>query len=153
MKSRIAGELTPSDHDEDFFESQPIEIPYFNNRKLKINFLEAKHEPYLKEADEVLEKFLKLDSVQRTDDSRMVHQYYSETLKHGYCENLNLSSISEIWNFITPNEIMIDWEAEGKFYLLVSCECSWEEEHGLQLVFKNGEQLTRAGGHDGHYGD
>ncbi|MEP4534756.1 MAG: hypothetical protein ABJ004_16815 [Cyclobacteriaceae bacterium] len=34
-----------------------------------------------------------------------------------------------------------------------STEFDWGEEHGLQLIFKNGERLTRASGHDGHYED
>jgi hypothetical protein len=32
--------------------------------------------------------------------------------------------------------------------LVISCECDREEEHGLQLVFKDGATLTRASGHD-----
>lgn len=153
MKSRITGELVPCDYDEDLFESEPISIPYFDNKELKVSFVEAKHEPYLKEADNVLEKFLNKDQVARLTDSKIVYDYYAQVLKHGYCTDLNLSSITEIWNFVTPNEIIIDWEDEGKYYLCISCGCSWEEEHGLQLVFKNGEGLTRASGHDGHYED
>lgn len=153
MNSRIAGELKPLEYDEDMFESEPIEIAYFDNNKLKVGFVEPKYEPYLKEADEVLERFLKLSPSARLENSKLVHNYYSETLKHGYCKNLELNSISDIWNYVTPNEILIDWEDHGKFYLQVSCGCAWEEEHGLQLIFKNGERLTRASGHDGHYDD
>jgi len=153
MKSKITGELIPCDYDEDLFESKPISIPYFDNKELKISFVEAKHEPYLKEADQVLERFLKMEIQSRLNDSELVHEYYSQTLKLGYCKDLRLSSIKDIWNFVIPNEIIIDWEDEGKYYLWVSCGCAWEEEHGLQLVFKNGENLTRASGHDGHYED
>ena len=153
MKSKITGELSPCDYDEDLFESKPISIPYFDNKELKISFVEAKYAPYMNEADEVLERFLNSDTKRRLNDSEAVHNYYSQILKHGYCEKLELSSIADIWNFVTPNEIIIDWEDEGKFYLCVSCGCAWEEEHGLQLVFKNVESLTRASGHDGHYED
>lgn len=31
-----------------------------------------------------------------------------------------------------------------------TCGCEWEEEHGLQLVFKEGKKLTRISGYDGH---
>ena len=53
----------------------------------------------------------------------------------------------------TPTEISVDWDDNDQLYVIVFCECSWEEEHGLQLVFKDGKKLTRASGIDGHYTD
>jgi len=35
-------------------------------------------------------------------------------------------------------------------YISVECECDWEEEHGLQLVLKNGLRVNKLGGYDGH---
>jgi len=32
----------------------------------------------------------------------------------------------------------------------VACECDWEPEHGLQLVFRQGRKLTRISAQDGH---
>ena len=58
----------------------------------------------------------------------------------------------DIWNFVTPTEIIKHWDEDGEFYLCVSCGCEWEEEHVLQLVvFKDGQTLTRASGHDEHF--
>ncbi len=153
MKSNIVGELNPVEYDDNYFESNPFEIPYFDNKELKIGFVEPNYEPYLAEADKVLERFLNKNSENRLKDSKIVHNYYLEILKHGYCKELPLNSITDIWNHVMPSEIIIDWEDIGKFYLCVSCGCTWEEEHGLQLVFENGNTLTRASGHDGHYED
>lgn len=30
------------------------------------------------------------------------------------------------------------------------CECSWEPEHGLQLVFRGGRTISKVGPFDGH---
>jgi hypothetical protein len=44
-------------------------------------------------------------------------------------------------------------------YVSLNCECDWEEEHGLQIVFKNGLKINKVGPYDGHltnsdaYGD
>ena len=44
-------------------------------------------------------------------------------------------------------------------YVSLECECVWEEEHGLQIVFKNGLKVNKVGPFDGHltnsdaYGD
>ncbi|MEI9908212.1 MAG: hypothetical protein WDO71_00170 [Bacteroidota bacterium] len=153
MESKIAGRLKPNEYDTDFFESEPFPIPYFDNKKLPIGFVEAKHQPYLDSADKVLQNFIALNPIDKIKDSEIVNHYYCETLKDGYTNPLNITTTQEIWNFVTPTEIIIHWDENGGFYLCVSCKCEWEEEHGLQLVFKDGQTLTRAGGHDGHFTD
>lgn len=153
MNSKIVGPLGSTDFDPDFFESKPSPIPYFDNKELKVGFVEAKHQPYMDSADKTLANFIGLNSADKTEHSGIVHHYYSETLKYGYAKPLDLNTINDIWNFVTPTEIIIHWDEEGQFYLCVSCDCEWEEEHGLLLVFKNGQTLTRASGHDGHFED
>ena len=39
---------------------------------------------------------------------------------------------------------------EQDIYVQVACECDWEQEHGLQLVFRQGKKLTRISDNDGH---
>lgn len=153
MESRIVGQLKPVDYDTDFFESGPFPIPYFDDKKLKVGFVEAKHEPYLLEADNVLQNFLKLHKEDRIGDSQLVLHYYSETLKYGSTKPLDINIPADIWNFVYPSEIIVQWDENEDFYLCVSCGCEWEEEHGLQLVFKDGKKLIRASGHDGGFTD
>jgi len=33
--------------------------------------------------------------------------------------------------------------------VVLECECDWEEKQGLQLVFRNGSEITEAGEYDG----
>jgi hypothetical protein len=153
MNSKIVGQLNPIDYDPSFFYSQPFPIPYFDNKKLKVGFVAAEHQPYLDGADKSLENFVRLSSIDRTENSDIVHHYYSEALKYGYTKPLDIKTTNDIWNFVTPTEIIIHLDETGDFYLCVSCECEWEEEHGLQLVFAKGQTLTRASGHDGHFTD
>ncbi|HEY7328274.1 MAG TPA: hypothetical protein VH592_11565 [Gemmataceae bacterium] len=35
-------------------------------------------------------------------------------------------------------------------YISVECGCEWEQEHGLQLVLRNGLKVNKLGGYDGH---
>ena len=153
ITSKIVGQLRPTDYDPDFFYSEPFPFPYFDNKELKVGFVEAEHHPYLTGADKVLKHFIGIYSTDRTENSEIVHHYYSETLKYGYTKSLDITTPKDIWNFVTPTEIIIHWDEGGEFYLCVSCDCEWEEEHGLQLVFKDGMSLTRASGHDGHFTD
>jgi len=34
-------------------------------------------------------------------------------------------------------------------YVSLECDCDWEPEHGLQLVFRNGTAITKVGPFDG----
>jgi hypothetical protein len=64
----------------------------------------------------------------------------------------NFQNINEIWTLVNPSEIYLNRRdrKDKDIYLVVSCGCDWEEEHGLQLVFRQGKKLTRISGHDGH---
>ncbi|WP_316789624.1 DUF6985 domain-containing protein [Pedobacter frigoris] len=153
MESKITGMLKPSEYDPDFFESEPFRIPYFENKKIRIGFVEPLHKPYLVGADKALANFLELDTTDRIKDSGKVKLYYDEILKHGYTQRLYIKDNQDIWNYATPTEIIIEWDENENFYVCVSCECKWEEEHGVYLVFENGRTLTRVGEHDGHFTD
>lgn len=153
MKSSIVGELTALEHDENYFESAPYPIPYFDNEPIKIGFVDAIDKQYLAKADEALKQFLRLNSSDKIADTAVVKQYYDDVQQWETMEPLNISASEQIWNYVHPSEIVIDWNEKGEVYVVVSAECDWEEEHGLQLVFKAGVRLTRAGGHDGHYED
>jgi hypothetical protein len=63
-----------------------------------------------------------------------------------------INNKNEIWEFIQPTEIYISrrHRRDNDIYLQVSCECDWEQEHGLQLVFRQGKKLTRISDQDGH---
>ena len=153
MFSKILGQLRPTEYNQELFESSPTAIPFFDNLPLIVLFVDVENRLYLDGADRVLQNFFSLNSIDRNKNSEIVYQYYTDTLKHGYSQPLNISHNQDVWKFITPNEIIIDWNENCDFFLCVSCECEWEKEHGLQLVFKNGQILTRAGGHDGHFTD
>ena len=51
MNSKIVGQLSPTDYDPDFFESKPYPFPYFDDKEIKVGFVEAEHQPYLDGAD------------------------------------------------------------------------------------------------------
>ena len=60
MNSKIVGQLSPTDYDPDFFESKPYPFPYFDDKEIKVGFVEAEHQPYLDGADKALENFIGL---------------------------------------------------------------------------------------------
>ena len=59
----------------------------------------------------------------------------------------------ELWRHIRlGSEPMVKRRHYGDkgIYISVECGCDWEQEHGLQLVLKNGLKVNKLGGYDGH---
>jgi hypothetical protein len=49
-------------------------------------------------------------------------------------------------------EVMVQREpyGDGRVYVSVECECDWEPEHGLQIVFREGRTVSKVGPYNGH---
>lgn len=58
----------------------------------------------------------------------------------------------EVWNNIRfGNDAFINYRNEDrKIYISFECECTWEKEHGLQIVIKEGKLVNKIGQFDGH---
>jgi hypothetical protein len=66
---------------------------------------------------------------------------------------LPINSADELWQHVRlGSEPMVSRRSYGDkgVYISVECGCDWEEEHGLQLVLKNGQKVNKLGGYDGH---
>jgi hypothetical protein len=64
-----------------------------------------------------------------------------------------LYSAEDLWAHVTlGREPRVSRRPYGDrgIYVSVECECTWESEHGLELVFKNGVHVTKLGSYDGH---
>ena len=64
-----------------------------------------------------------------------------------------IESPSDVWAHVRLGcEPMVVRRASGDkgIYVSVECNCDWEIEHGLQIVFKNGLRVNKIGPYDGH---
>ncbi len=160
IKSEIIGELKQNDQFEDWWESELIEIPFFENKRMKITFMDfipERDTEFIKEADKALKSFLKKSESDRLLISNLAYENCMEFLNAVEFDDADqplwdLKDNNQIWKFIYPKDIYVT-RSHDKFeimYLNLACECEWEQEHGLQLLFKEGEKLTRISEQDGH---
>ena len=58
----------------------------------------------------------------------------------------------EVWNHVHPRAVRVRrrHRREARVYVVVAAECDWEPEHGLQLVYRDGKELSRVSAQDGH---
>jgi len=149
IKSEIIGELKQNDQFEDWWESELIEIPFFDNKRMKITFMDfipERDTEFIKEADKALKSFLKKSESDRLLISNLAYENCMEFLNAVEFDEADqplwdIKDKNQIWEFIYPQDIYVT-RSHDKFeiiYLNLACECEWEQEHGLQLLFKEGE--------------
>lgn len=108
-------------------------------------------------ATAAMSAFLALSPADRLADSRHVWAYYRDYYEIvGGQDWLDAkmgvpAGPEDIWPHVHPQELYLAIGPEGDpaSYVIVSCACDWEEEHGLALVWRDGKRLTKAGADDG----
>lgn len=160
ITSKIIGQLRQENQFPDWWKSSKIEVPFFENERLTVTFMdfEPEHDKtFIEEADQALTNFLKLNLVDRNSISDLAYRNRKDFLDAVDFDEADLplrqiKDCNEIWNFIHPTEIYVTRRPykEHDVYLMLACECDWDQEHGLQLVFRQGKQLTRISDQDRH---
>ncbi len=159
VNSAIVGNLIQDERLDDYWENEGLEIPFFNHKKLKIvyEFEPKKDAGFIKEADEALSNFLTMKIDDRNNLSELAHKNCMDFLNEiGQDEQdahlWKIEDKNDIWQYIYPTEIYLKrrFYNDKDIYLSIACECDWEQEHGLQFVFRQGKKLTRISEQDGH---
>ncbi len=152
--------------------SRPIETPLFNGAKVVYLWRFSICENLTVEAgDRALERFFNFDAGLKKEIAQKAYQnwldydemvgllegieVYQEVedrpdwMEESLQQDLllkNLNTPDDVWEHISPTEVVITMgrgSAEPDIYLQIMCKCTWEEEHGIQFVLKNGSKLTR----------
>lgn len=148
------GELKQDEQVKDWFRSDEIEVDFFGGKALPFVLkIEKEIDAALQEKiDSAVINFLSLNSEYRDSISGLVYENYNDTLEIADIEPLEIEDESEIWNYVHPYVIYIDQRnrRDEDIYIQVTCHCDWDEEHGLQLVFRQGKKITRVSPEDGH---
>ncbi|MBR7839579.1 hypothetical protein KDL01_40375 [Actinospica durhamensis] len=62
----------------------------------------------------------------------------------------SIDTPEDVWQHIVFGEVAVGRDGAAVF-VSVESECSWEPEHGLQIVFRAGRAVTKVGPFDGQY--
>ncbi len=160
IQSGVIGTLLQDNQFPDWWISEPVSIPFLSEQKIPITFMDlvpADDEGFVIEADKALTNFLSLTLNDRNNLSDLVFKNCTEFLEMVEDDELddelkNIKDSIQIWNFVFPTEIYVSRRArrDKDIYISICCNCEWEQEHGLQLVFRQGRKLTRISSNDGH---
>jgi hypothetical protein len=70
----------------------------------------------------------------------------------GLAVPVRIAGPEEVFDHVRFGEITVERdgpEGDGPVFVSVECECAWEPEHGLQIVFREGRSVTKVGPYDG----
>jgi hypothetical protein len=163
FQSRRLGRIEPGAFDVTWT-ADVIEVPLFDGQTIPVDL----SSPGLADAitpndadaiDAVMDAFLALGPVDRATAGVPVFAYCKDILESigaEWPEALVMAAITDpadIWRHVVVSQIDIRKDTrhgEPPFYILIYCACDWEEEHGLQLVYRNGNALMRVSQQDGN---
>lgn len=95
---------------------------------------------------------IKTEKIKEAEDA--IYNYYKDCIdlnkKIGFLNRIKNGR--HVWHHIKwGNEPLVTYrEIDNTAYISFECECDWEIEHGLQIVFKNGQCINKVGSYDGH---
>lgn len=153
MNISSLGPLEPDPCTPEWLISEPREIPFFDDRKLRI-VLESLDESDTQEVESALDSFLKLGAADRLAISPYVFANYKTRAELMSEQDLGgrIESEDAVWQHVHPSEIFVSRRSrrDCAIYISIAAECDWEPEHGLQIIFRRGLELVRVSEQDGH---
>ncbi|MFZ4287251.1 DUF6985 domain-containing protein [Variovorax sp. HJSM1_2] len=132
--------------------SAPIKLAVLNGAVRRLVLAGYQQDPAPETFHEAVKNFLGcgFDTLQSV--SRYVFQQYRDYLDVDE-RDIHIASAQQVWQHIQFNNdpvVMRRPYGDRGVYISIACHCRWEPEHGLQLVMKNGERVTKVGPYDGH---
>jgi hypothetical protein len=147
------GTLTQDADIPDWWVSQPVAVPFLSGRRVPFTVtLRAAGDGYPPDATEAIEQFLALGPADREAAAGRVFQNYRDFADAVSEVDVEITGPARVWDHVRVTGVYVDrrhrWD--GDVYVKVACDCDWEVEHGLQMVFRRGARLVRVSAQDGH---
>jgi len=106
---------------------------------------------------DAIRSFLTIDRSVLTDALPSLFAYYrdvvDEAAAQGWDIDVRIESPHDILDHVELGDepvVSRDPHGDRHVYVSLGCECAWEPEHGLQIVFRDGRTVTKVGPYDGH---
>jgi hypothetical protein len=136
--------------------SKRISIPVLGGKKCCFDIEGYDEDKHKDEFHDAIRNFIALKKEALRVAEVHVYQYYKdmEEFWKSYDEDFKpIKSPKDVWKHVhLGSSPVVSRRPRGDkgIYISLECGCDWEEEHGMQIVFKNGRQLNKVGPFDGH---
>lgn len=134
--------------------SRPIQIAMFGGKKCRIVLKDYEDDDHKESFHLAIANFLKGTHDVLRKAEKHLFKYYKKNESYWLEEgNAPIKAMSDLWTHVQlGDEPMVTRRAYGDkgVYISIECSCEWEQEHGLQIVLKNGLKVNKLGPYDGH---
>jgi hypothetical protein len=134
--------------------SQLIPIPVLGGKRCQLILDNYDHDANPTDFHCAIANFLAIGPSVLQTAAVHVFAYYQDCV--GTADNIPIiASADAVWQYVHFRPELEIWVTRNDYvddqvYVWLSCGCDWEDEHGLQLVFQQGQQVSRVGPNDGH---
>ncbi|HEU4562804.1 MAG TPA: hypothetical protein VFS20_33550 [Longimicrobium sp.] len=148
-----------------WYYGEPMPVPVLDGEMCRIVIDGYDDDPNPEEFHAAIRNFLSADPRVLEEAEPHIYRYYQDcnaVWEPDDDEYLVIARPSDVWRHIQfGSEPTVTRRPYGdqRVYVSLECECDWEPEHGLQIVFKEGLRVNKVGSYDGHltnsdaYGD
>lgn len=138
----------------DWYQSEPIAVPVLGGAPSRIIVDNYDDDRCKEDFHAAIRNFLSIGPSVLKEAEPHLFRYYQRCCN--FCENdeiVPISSAEDVWKHIQFSDSpAVRRRAYGDkgIYVSLSCDCDWEQEHGLQIVFRNGLKVNKVGPYNGH---
>ena len=143
---------------EEWLVTKPVVIPFLGGSPVQVIFTDLPNDDVLPpDVLEAVANFFALGVEAKTEATKPVYQNYERIMEMVRDDEddefeFTVNAPEEIWSYVEPFEVCVSrrHRRDKDIYIQLICNCSWEEEHGLQLVFRRGNKLVYVSDSNGH---
>jgi hypothetical protein len=132
------------------YNSEPIQIEFPVDATTVVS-LHSEDKTELERYGAAFDKLMATDISNKVDLEKLIFEFYTRIKKYdtGDYQIIAINSPEEIWSHISVNSIVIRTDGSS-VYIQVELDCDWDIEHGMQIVYRDGDALVRVGENDGN---
>lgn len=136
--------------------SKPIAVKVLNDEMIEFVLEDYQQDESKEEFHQAIENFLTIDKAVLKQAQDDIYQYYIDVSNEIGIDDacyIKIAKPEDVWKHIELNgSPVVTRRPSGNrlVYVTLECNCDWEEEHGLQIVFKQGLFVNKVGAYDSH---
>ncbi|WP_327151564.1 DUF6985 domain-containing protein [Nocardia sp. NBC_01329] len=150
-----------------WYKSEPIPVAVLDGAWCRLILDGYDDDPAPEDFHAAIRAFLGLDPSALRAAATSIFAYYRDIMDDIVASGdddwyVGIESPHDVFNHVRLGDeprIVRDAYRDRHVYVELECECDWEPEHGLQIVFRDGRAVSKVGPYDGHltnsaaYGD
>jgi hypothetical protein len=151
----LLGELEKDVFD-DWLRSKPVSVRALGGEQFEFILVGYEDDDIKEEFDQAINNFLSLDEKILNKYESYIYQYYKDIsiqLEPGSESYVEIEKPEDVWRHIQFGDTPVVTRStygDEDIYISLVCSCDWAQEHGLQIVFKQGLYVNKVGPFDGH---